>query len=96
MIWDIKIILNIGFISILAGILSASIGETSFWLYYEAMEEQGKTPIEAQLTTIVLVLLGSLITGGQYLYADKLSKNYLELITFLIIVAAITGLMIRR
>lgn len=96
MIWDIKVILKIGLISILAGMLSSSIGVTSFWLYYEAMETQDKTPIEAQLTTIVLVMLGSLVTSAQYYYANVIALDYLELFTFLIIVGAFLGLMLKR
>lgn len=65
-IMDIDTIFKLCFISFLCGGLSSILGITSYWLYSGALERYGKTITEAQITSIGLIMLGSLLTGLEY------------------------------
>jgi len=70
-------------ISFIGGILSSVVGVTSFWLYYGALEGQGKTHVEAQVTSIFLVMVGSMATSAQYITYQVINLEYLQLLLFL-------------
>ena len=95
-IWDLDVILYLGMISILGGLLSTIVGVTSYWLYFEAMDTRGKTLVEAKVTSICLVMLGSFVTSIQYITAGNTNSEYIELFIFLCMIAAMLGLMLRR
>lgn len=94
-IMDIDTIMKLSFISFMCGGLSSILGITSYWLYSGALERYGKTITEAQVTSLGLIMLGSLLTGLEYHTKFIISIDYTIAFIVICIVALFLALLLK-
>ena len=74
---DFSSMINISIYSFIGGIWSTMIGITNYWIYSEMLEKHGKTQIEAQVTTIALVVFGSITSSFEYYIRSAIRLDYI-------------------
>ena len=73
---DFTAMVRISLYSFIGGIFSTFLGITNFIVYSEMLEKTGKTTIEANVTAIALIALGSFSSSIEYFMRASITLEY--------------------
>lgn len=74
---DFTAVAKISFFSFIGGMFSTFIGFTNFLFYSEMLEKTGKTSVEAHVTAVLLISLGSFSSSIEYFTRGTITLEYM-------------------